>query len=110
MCKQRSEVVPLGQEMGAVTTGTSVKTTEGGFPQHLQPYRLLFSVCFLDAFFLSSGSSSHLHFSLSECTQSSHTGVSRGLGELAHSKSKNVIMSGFVCAKDKSLFVVYVLV
>lgn len=46
-----------------------MKMTEEGFPQQLLSCLLL---CFFVVFFLSSGASSHLPFSSSKCTQSSH--------------------------------------
>lgn len=71
-----------------------MKMTEGGFPQLLSCLRG--SSFFLAAFFLSSGSSSHLPCSFSECKQSSQSGVSRGLRLLLYSykkdESKSVIV------------------
>lgn len=44
MCLLKNRGVPLGQEMGAVTTGSQrEKTTAGGFPQHLFSLLLLLS-------------------------------------------------------------------
>lgn len=58
----------------------SVKMTERGFPQHAFPCLLH---CFLIAFLLSSGSFSHLSFSIFECVPSS--GFSRDLRSLIYS-------------------------
>lgn len=58
----------------------SGKTTEGGFPQHL--------LCCPRPFSFSSGSSSHLTFSISECTPSSHHVESPGFWGLFLSKMK----------------------
>lgn len=88
--------VPLGQEMGAVTTGSQCENDRRRIPT-ASPILSSPLLCFVVAFFVSSGSSSlraHNH----------HSVVSPGVWGYSCRKaeSESVMVPAFVCADDKN--------